>query len=279
MTKKRNTTKKPAKRKPPTYPVGALFGMALVQLLRTRQALLWSVMLAVPVAFSLFVWLGPQTYSDSVTVGGGLFIIAYLHFIVPFGSLFLGSMIIRSEHEDGTLTYLVTRPVPRWLTVLMKYLAAALIGVVGVIISFSLSFVFVTARFGFAETAELPGMHCWPLWMLVGCGACVVYLALFLLVGMRFRRPIVIGLVFVVIWEGIIGIIAGVVRDLTIGYYFRSIAMHVARSGEVDLRWVPIKGIAPVTTALVVPAILLVTFLALSLLVFTRGEFHTNPDK
>lgn len=258
------------------WPVGALFRLSFVQLLGTRRALLYGVLLLLPPVFSLYVWLGPPSYSETLYLWGIIFVVAYLGFVVPFTALFYGTMLIRPEHEAHTLTYLVTRPVPRWLTVLVKYVSAAVVCVVGVTVSMLVAYVMLGLEFGMAPVVE--NFRYWFRLAGVSVVALLVYLALFLFVGVRFRRPVIVAVVFIVVWEGLVGLIPGIIRFATVTHYLRSLAIRATQETVMLPRYVTVKT-APLGVACVVLAALWAAMLGLSLGWFARAEFHTNPDR
>ena len=258
------------------YPVGALFRLTFVQLLRTKRVLLYVTVLLLPLLFSLYVWLGPPSYTETLYLWGIIFVVAYLNFIVPFAALFYGSTLVSPEQEARTLTYLVTRPVPRWLTALVKYVAAAVVCVVGVTLSMLVAYVLLGLEFGSAPLLE--NFRYWFRLAGVAAASLLVYLALFFFVGMRFRRPVVIGLVLIVLWEWLVGLIPGIIRFATLTHYLRSLAIHATREAVTLPRFITIKE-APFGASCVVLVALWVVLLAASLWHFTRAEFYTNPDQ
>ena len=258
------------------YPVGALFRLTFVQLLRTKRVLLYVVVLLLPPAFSLYVWLGPQAYTETLYLWGIIFVVAYLNFIVPVAALFYGATLVSPEREARTLIYLVTRPVPRWLTALVKYVSAAVVCVVGVVISMLVAYAMLGLEFGSAPLFE--NFRYWFRLAGVTVVALLVYLAIFLFVGMRFRRPVVIGLVFIVLWEWLVGLIPGIIRFATVTHYLRSLAIHATRKVVTLPRFITIKE-APLGASCVVLLALWAVMLVLSLWWFTRAELYTNPDQ
>lgn len=269
--------KQPARNKvPAAYPVGALFRLTLVQLLRTRRVFLYVVVLLLPLGFSLYVWLGPQAYTETLYLWGIIFVVAYLNFIIPFVALFHGTALIGPEHEAQTLAYLVTRPVPRWLTALVKYAAAAVVCIAGVALSMLVAYAVLGLHFGWGPLFE--HFRYWLRLAGVAGVALLVYLALFLFVGMRFRRGVVVGLVFIVLWEGLVGLIPGIIRFVTVTHYLRSLAIHATRKAVTLPRFITVKE-APLSASLLAPVALWAVMLALSLWYFTQAEFQPTSDR
>jgi ABC-2 type transport system permease protein len=258
------------------YPVWTLLGLTLRELVGTKRALLYLAMLLVPVACSAWYAAGEEMGQDPLYLWGVIFVLAYLDFIVPMTALLLGSTLISGEQEGQTLTYLLTRPVPRWLVVLVKYGAAAGVAIVGLTLSMLGTYWMLTLH-PYPPTGDKNFLY-WALLAGVGIAALLVYLAIFLFAGMRFRRPAIAGLVFILAWENPIGFLNGVVRYLTVVHYLRSLAIH-ATKGVIVLP--PLFGIraATLSTAMLVLGVLWVGFLALSVWYFSRGEFQTGAER
>lgn len=260
----------------PVRPFGTLLGLTLVGALRTKRVLLFLAVLALPVAFSLYWSLAERMIGDALYLWGIIFVVAYLHFLVPFAALLYGATLISAEQEARTLTYLVTRPVARRLIVLAKYTAGAVLCLGGLAVSMLLAYGLLAVHFGFAPLLE--SFTYWLRLAGVAAVALLVYLSVFLFAGMCFRRPVVVGLVFIVAWEGLVGLIPGIIRFVTVMHYLRSLAIHATKEAVTLPRLFMVRE-APVGVSLIVLAAVWAFFLALSLRHFTRAELHANPDQ
>ena len=276
MTTKEDTTRTLPGRSSPVWPVAALFRLTFVQIFRTRQVVLLVVVLLLPVLFSLYWSLAETLLRDVLYIWGIIFVVAYLNFIVPFLALLYGTMLISSEREAHTLTYLVTRPVPRWLVALVKYAAAAVVCLAGIALSMFIAYTALGLKTGIAPVVE--NLRYWVLLAGVAGIAMVVYLALFFFVGMRFRRPAVIGLVFIVVWEWFVGLVPGIIRFVTLVHYPRSLAILATRKAVTLPRFITVRE-APLSACLVVLGTLWVAFLAFSLWHFGRAESQPTSDR
>jgi ABC-2 type transport system permease protein len=276
MDKEFDSAGAPKGRTRAVYPVGTLLRLTLVELLCTKRALLYLAMLLVPVAFSTYYSFAERLLGNALYLWGIIFVVAYLDFIVPFTALLLGATLISTEQEAQTLTYLLTRPVPRWLTALVKYAAAAGVSILGIALSMLVTYGILVFHFGFGPLVE--SFVYWLRLAGVAGVALLVYLAIFLFVGMRFRRPAIAGLVFILAWENLVGLIPGIIRFVTVVHYLRSLAIQATKKVIVLPSLFSVKE-APVGASLIVLGVLWAAFLALSLWYFTRAEFQTGPDR
>ena len=129
----------------------------------------------------------------SVTVGllGGF----ALATVVPLLGLIAGAGSIGPEIDDGSIVYLMSKPLNRHSIVVSKLVvAAATVVVVAAVPTFLAGLVLSGTReslaVGFAIGAAVAG---------------VAYCALFVLLAIVTRNAVVIGLIYVLIWESLVG--------------------------------------------------------------------------
>ncbi|MFK3981098.1 ABC transporter permease [Micromonospora sp. NPDC050397] len=151
-----------------------------------------------------------RQWAPVVLVGLGLAV------VLPVISLIVGTGVLGAEIDDGTIVHILTKPLPRWQIVLPKLGVAA--GVSALTVAIPLYVVGVLAdsvRLGLA------------LVVASAVGA-LAYSALFLALSLLTRRPVLLGLVYVLIWEGLLGNFVGGTRNLSIQQYVITIADRIA---------------------------------------------------
>lgn len=153
----------------------------------------------------------------------------YLRFTVPVLGVFYGTALLADEVEDRTLTYLFTRPVPRGAVLAGKYLAYLVCTAVVVLPSVMLVYFLVVPLLGGSIGRNFPALLI-DLG-LIGAGL-AVYGAVFALVGARFRRPLLTGLVFVFGWEPVVVVLPGYMKYLSVAYYLQGLAPHAMPRGD-----------------------------------------------
>lgn len=151
----------------------------------------------------------PSDWVPPVVVGLGFAV------VLPVMALIVGASVLSSEIDDGTLVHILTKPLPRRDVVLSKLLVA-----------FGVSTVTVGA--GMVLAALVAGSARLGLGLLAGSAVGVLaYSALFLALSLLTRRPVLVGLVYVVIWEGLIGNAVAGTRVLSIQQYVVTVAERV----------------------------------------------------
>ena len=153
----------------------------------------------------------------------------YLRFIVPVLGVFYGTSLMADEVEDKTITYLFTRPIPRGAVLVGKYLAYLGCTVFVVLPSVVLVYLLIVPLKG-SLGAAFPDLL--KDLLLLGLGL-AVYGAVFAFVGAKFKRPLLIGLIFVFGWEQAALAFPGYLKQFTVMYYLQAIVPHAMPSDGV----------------------------------------------
>jgi ABC-2 type transport system permease protein len=213
-------------------------------MLWSRRTIFMALVVAAPVLISLFVrllvGLGAPIFEDSRAGGPpirmtgpamfGLIIWGmYLRFIVPVLGVFYGTSLIADEIEDKTITYLFTRPISRGAVLVGKYLAYLACTVFVVLPSLVIVYLLIVPLKG-SLGAAFPDLVKDLLLLAVGLA---VYGALFAWVGAAFKRPLIIGLVFVLGWEQTALAFPGYLKYFTVMFYLQAIVPHAMPSDGV----------------------------------------------
>ena len=169
--------------------------------------------------------------------------------VMPLVALIVGTAAIGSEIDDGTAVYLVIKPIPRWRITLSKILVAAGLTAILVVPAVLLATAIVGSRNDTTTTLVGFGVAC-----LIGGSA---YAAAFVALSLFTTRALLLGLAYVLIWEGVLsGILEGT-KFLSI----RQATLGVAAALGVDT---PGEPLAPTVSVLVLVVVLVGSFLLAS---------------
>ncbi|MDG4762085.1 ABC transporter permease [Micromonospora sp. WMMD710] len=173
----------------------------------------------------------PGEWGPPVLVGLGLAV------VLPVVALIIGTGVLGAEIDDGTVVHILTKPLPRWQIVLPKLAVAAGVSAATVAVPIYVAGVLAdSVRLGLA------------LAVASALGA-LAYSALFLALSLVTRRPVLLGLVYVLIWEGLLGNFVSGTKVLSIQQYVIALADRLAPTGLLETSVsVPV---AAVMTALV----------------------------
>lgn len=193
----------------------AIAGLTLRQSLARRRWIVVGVLAALPVIMASLT----RVYAsqDQEPIGVLIEILSALTFtvVVPIVALTLASSGFGAEVDDGTVVYLLTKPIPRAGIVLTKLLVTALVCVTLLVVSTLAAGLIVLG--GFDATRLLIGFT---------AGAAVggvLYTAIFLALGLVTRRGMLVGLVYLVVWEGALSRLFAGTRSLSIRQYMLSV--------------------------------------------------------
>ena len=227
--------------KAPGYVKAALrvMDLSIGYMLWSRRTVFMALVVLGPVLIALFVrllvGLGlPIGNVNGVQMSGpamfGMVIwIFYLRFTVPVLGVFYGTALIADEVDDKTITYLFSRPIPRGAVLLGKYLAYMVATGFVVLPSVSLVYLLIVPIGGSLGGSFLDFVKDLLL-LAVGLA---VYGALFAFIGAWFRRPLLIGLVFIFGWEQAALAFPGYLKRFTIAHYLQGLVPHAMPQDSV----------------------------------------------
>lgn len=184
--------------------------LALQALLGRRRFWLLLLMPLVMIALAVVVraLAGEGAGYEEILVGLGLGL------VLPLVALLTTSSALGPEMDDGSIVYLLAKPVSRHAIAASKY-AVALLATLG----FGVLPLLVA---GFVLDASRGGAT--VAWFVGGVLAAAAYCGLFLAVSAVTKHAVVVGLLFLLVWEGLLGNLLSGVRWLSIGNWAGSLA-------------------------------------------------------
>jgi ABC-2 type transport system permease protein len=141
--------------------------------------------------------------------------------LLPLVALLYASGIVQDEQEEQTITYLLIRPIPKWLIYSVKMAATWTTAVLLVIALTILTFL---ANYS-ASDIEIASVsyRCLMASVILSL-AVIAYCSLFGLMSLLTKRILVVGVLYTAIVEGLLATLPLSVRMVTIVYYTRLIA-------------------------------------------------------
>jgi ABC-type transport system involved in multi-copper enzyme maturation permease subunit len=162
--------------------------------------------------------------AEDLTVFAGVFQLFVLRLVVFFGcvTIFLG--LFRGEMVQKSLHYYFLAPVRREALVLGKYLAGLLVAACIFGLSVALSYSVLCFLLSLTPSAALagPAWHQLATYTGIAVLACAGYGAVFLLLGMLFRNPIVPAIA-VLVWESLIVFFPPLLKKVSVIFYLESL--------------------------------------------------------
>jgi ABC-2 type transport system permease protein len=164
-----------------------------------------------------------------------------LGFLIPLLCLIAGTGSIGPEIDDGSIMYLLAKPISRHAIVRSKLITAVV-----VVTAFGVLPTLVAGYVIAGSTANLA----------IGYGlgalaATIAYCALFLLLAIVSRNAVVIGLLYALVWEGLVGGYVPGAQALSIQQWALAIAAKVIGTPARDLSVTSALGLSPAIVLLV----------------------------
>ena len=196
-------------------------GLTVRATLGRRRAFLFAIPAVILIALTLVLRAsrpGPDVLWPDRVLGDFGFSV-----LLPLTALIVGTGVLGAEIDDGSAIHLLATPVHRGSIVVTKFAVAA------------------AATALFAAVPELiagllaPGSAKLAFALFVGALAgSAIYSAVFVLASVLTTRAIAFGLLYVLIWEGLLSNLVGGARILSIAHYCLGIANAIHPDASLD---------------------------------------------
>jgi len=257
-----------------------VFEISLGEMLWSRRTIFMGLVVGLPVLMALVVRLFNLAGASGLRVNNlavdgpaifGLMIWAFfVKFSVPVLGVFYGTSLVADEVEDKTITYLFTRPIAREAVLIGKYLAYLACTIFVVLPAIVLVWILVIPMGGslganFLDLVKDLGI--------VAIGL-AVYGAVFAFIGAYFKRPLLIGLVFIFGWEQTIVAFPGSFKLFSVAYYLQGLVPHAMPNDSfASMMQALFRETPSLTSSLAWLTIILVVFLGLAARIVARREY------
>lgn len=144
--------------------------------------------------------------------------------MVPLIGVICGTGAIGPEIDDGSIVYLLAKPVNRSVVVLTKLMVA-----IGVAVVLSAVPTLVAGLILNGNSQNLAVAY-----GLAAAVASVAYAAIFLLLGILTRHAVVAGLVYALVWETLIGNLVPGARTLSVQQWSLALAQKASDGGVIS---------------------------------------------
>jgi ABC-2 type transport system permease protein len=255
--------------------LGALLSIAAARQLRGRKLAILCILFALPVLFAILAHRFQDPYradeAEAILIFGLI-----PQALLPLSALLFASGMVQDDVEEQTLTYLLIRPIPRWLIYVVKMAGTWLV-------TFLLTSLFTTAALAtvywgtgifepvalFQRAAILSGILSLSLF---------AYIAIFGGLGLLWRKSLFLGVGYIIIFESILANIDFLVRHATVMYYLRTLSVRLLKLRADDWAIDPATAPGVATCLLTLAGIGLVLTLG-SAWLFSVREFRVKTPE
>jgi ABC-2 type transport system permease protein len=151
--------------------------------------------------------------------------------LLPLIALLYASGVIQDEQEEQTITYLLIRPIPKWLLYLVKMAATWTTTVV--LVAALTILTYASIYVGAGPDWSLVSVRCLKAAGILSLAA-MTYCSIFGAISLITRRTLFVGIVYTALIEGLLANLPLSVRLVTVIYYMRIIAY---RSVDFLVAW------------------------------------------
>jgi ABC-2 type transport system permease protein len=174
------------------------------------------VLVGLAATFRALLGVDPDA-TEGVIVGLGLLV------VLPLVALIAGTSVLAAEIDDGSIVYLLAKPISRHVIVLSKYVVAVTATSAFTVLPIALATAIMTGELtptaGYVVGAFVGGL---------------AYCAVFILLSTLTRHAVATGLLYVLVWEGLLGGLLSGIRWLSIGHWSHALAESIADDGTLS---------------------------------------------
>ena len=241
--------------------VPEILTVTMRQLLGRRRTILLGLLASVPVLLAVIY----RAFANDDVKGfvADAYSVSAVTIVLPVVAVLFGTGAFGAEIEDGTIVYLLAKPVARWAIVLAKLFGAA--GVTAILTGLGVLVAGVIALVP-SGSEGTTAMEAFFVAMVVGS---ICYTAVLLALSLFIRHALLVGLAYVLVWEaGLTSLLPGI-ANLSIRQY--SLA---AAKGIYDGVSTPLET----STGYILAAIVVVAAVAISIWRLRRFELPSGSD-
>ena len=167
--------------------------------------------------------------------------------ILPLTALIVGSSVLGLEIEDGTITHVLSKPLPRSEIVLTKLAVAWAVTA-------------ITTAVPLAAVGAIAGSPALAAGMGIGAAVgALAYTAMFLALSLVTRRPVAVGLVYIVLWENLLVRFVSGAKGLSVQQYAATLAHGISGNDILPATGLSAMAAALLTAAFVIAGTTLAT--------------------
>jgi ABC-2 type transport system permease protein len=197
--------------------------------------------------------------------------------LAPLAALLCAGGVVRDDVEEQTLTYLLLRPLPRSALYTVKLLAS-------MIITSALTVFFSAATFVLIDClADKPingNLVEYTIRLaLIFAVTQTAYCAIFGVMGVVLRRSLLIGVAYIVLFEGILAAFPTMARQLSVVFYFRVLVLRWLNPPDTSV-WAIDAATAPTAMSCVLTLLVAALVLtAVGSLLLSAREFRMKTPE
>lgn len=219
--------------------------LTLRQFAAGRASRVVGVFAATPILFALVYLLNANNTTPNAFLGD-VFDQFMAPTVIPLATLILATATLGNELSDRTIIYLVVKPVSTTRIVLEKFFGTFLVTSAALIAGAVVTWLVIFPGPGSPTSGALGSM---VIGSLIGVAS---YGALFLFVSLVIPRALLVGVIYVLLWESLLARFIPGIRVLSVRHFVQSIFVHVLQNSNVTIEQPSGFGVSLFVIALIV---------------------------
>jgi ABC-2 type transport system permease protein len=196
--------------------------------------------------------------------------------LLPVSALLFASGMVQDDIEEQTLTYFLIRPIPRWAIYLAKLVGTFVVTAMRAMV-FTIA-TLVAIYWGEDGLIKPVLTQRAPVIVALTALSLSAYVSIFGGLSLWVRRTLVFGAIYIVVFEGVLANIDFVIREATVMYHIRVLAVRWLELPGAD--WAIDLSTAPASsTCLIVLLTVSAVFAAFGALTFGMREFRVKTPE
>ncbi len=143
--------------------------------------------------------------------------------VLPLTALVVGTSVLGAEVDDGSIIHLLATPLRRSSVIVSKFVVAAVITMIFVAVPELIAGLIATGPSRLATGLFIGAL-----------AGSVIYNAIFVMISVLTTRSVAAGLLYVLIWESLLGNFVAGARERSVGQYSLGVANSVARNAGLN---------------------------------------------
>jgi len=248
-----------------------IFEITFDQTIKSKKTIFMIILSFLPVFLAFYYRLAHPSYISSPLLVLLHIMLFFLLFVSMLVALFYGTSIIGDEIDNKTITYLFTRPIPKYIIAIGKFIAY-IIGVLLILIPpILISFLVILSDSKMAGDFSY-AVNTFAVQLGVIILSLIVYGAVFMFFGSRLKHPIIAGMLLAFGWEKITIIVPGLIRKFSIVHYLISV-FPVEPSLQNEINEISKGTNSSLSTSLIMVAIVTIVFFSLTIFTLYNKEY------
>jgi ABC-2 type transport system permease protein len=227
------------------FPVATL---TVRQFLGGKAVQLVAALSVLPCLYAMIRLINPDFETARRFMSKWIYTDAVVPTLLPFTVMILATLALGSEIEDRTLPYLTLKPIGRLRIVLEKLIGSVVVATPLILIGLSITYLIVFKGEARDNLRMLGAI------VVSASIATIAYTAIFILLSLLVTRALVVGIIYTLVWESLLGRFLPGLRVVSVRHFTQSIYVGIVDDPRITLSHATPTGSA-IITLLVISAV------------------------